>query len=418
MLNYFSSSTLATILIFAGGVTTLVAPLLAPVVLAMFAALAVVHAYRHSHPVMHRIQDDALAILLLGFCVYALSSSIWALQANTAMAKGATVFTLVLATLITAGCVRYLSGSFVRELSGRVLRAGLYCAVLLAIDIALGLPVLRFFFELDPDLLPANLKGVHVVDGEIVTVLPFLVNRNIAVLGFLFWPLMLIALGHRTLHMRRISAAGTIVTVLAAVGMSANNSLQLALVFSVLAFALLYFWPSIGRMAVIAGWCAAVLLVVPASYLAYDAGLHKAEWLPDRSARARIYIWRATAEKVPENPLLGIGVRSTRGLEPPGGRSTNPYTKRTGWHAHNLYLQTWFELGAVGALMLLATGLMFLRRLGELEPRLQPYGHAAFVTVAVAVAFGWGMWQTWLWGAVGLTVCAFILGLRYVRLEE
>ena len=80
--------------------------------------------------------------------------------------------------------------------------------------------------------------------------------------------------------------------------------------------------------------------------------------------------------------------------------------RRLGIHAHNLYLQVWFELGAIGAALVLLLGVTLLRAVRTLARDVRPYAYAAFSTAALVAAFGWGLWQTWLLAGFGM---AFIL---------
>ena len=102
-------------------------------------------------------------------------------------------------------------------------------------------------------------------------------------------------------------------------------------------------------------WCASFVFVIPASFVAYQSGLHFANWLPN-AARAEVILWEYTAEQTLIRPLLGVGVDSTPRLsakqkatltrERPEGLI---YPRTMGHHAHDIFLQTWLQLGAVGA---------------------------------------------------------------------
>jgi O-antigen ligase len=148
---------------------------------------------------------------------------------------------------------------------------------------------------------------------------------------------------------------------------------------------------------------------------AYKAELHFAEWLP-KSARARIIIWQYTADRTLERPLLGIGVKSTSALrdqekhirkaEKPDGFVL---ARGTGQHAHNIFLQTWFELGLIGAILLALAGAAVVLRIAVLPLVAQPFGLATFTAFAAIAAFAWGMWQTWF-------ICAIGLAPLYLRL--
>jgi O-antigen ligase len=108
------------------------------------------------------------------------------------------------------------------------------------------------------------------------------------------------------------------------------------------------------------GWVIATLLAVPLGAVPYDLGWQHWTWLPPESVAARFYIWKYTADKVSERPITGIGIRGTRTLhvdipiDPKTGRQT-AYALRPGRHAHNVFLQTWLELGAIGAVLLLGS---------------------------------------------------------------
>jgi O-antigen ligase len=125
------------------------------------------------------------------------------------------------------------------------------------------------------------------------------------------------------------------------------------------------------------------------------------------SARARIIIWEYTAERVLEKPWLGVGADSTPAMivkpKNPSERPKGFVIRRTsGQHAHNLFLQSWYELGVLGVILAALAGAAVALRILLLPAAAQAYGAASFTMVAVIAAFAWGMWQVWLICAVGL----------------
>ena len=76
--------------------------------------------------------------------------------------------------------------------------------------------------------------------------------------------------------------------------------------------------------------------------------------------------------------------------------------RTTGHHAHNLFLQSWYELWLLGAVLAAIAGAATALRLLLLPEPAQPFGAAAFTLFAVIAAFAWGMWQVWLVASVGL----------------
>jgi hypothetical protein len=81
-----------------------------------------------------------------------------------------------------------------------------------------------------------------------------------------------------------------------------------------------------------------------------------------------------------------------------------------GRHAHSLFLQTWFELGAIGAVLAALAGGAVATRIRLLRKRSQPFGVATFVAFATIAAFAWGVWETWWMATVGLAALYLCLG--------
>ena len=88
---------------------------------------------------------------------------------------------------------------------------------------------------------------------------------------------------------------------------------------------------------------------------------------------------------------------------------------KTGPHSHNEFLQTWYELGAVGAILLLAAGCAVILSIGRLSPAVQPFMLAQFAGFFVMAAFSWGMWQSWLMALPGLAALYAAMAGRFAR---
>ena len=116
-------------------------------------------------------------------------------------------------------------------------------------------------------------------------------------------------------------------------------------------------------------------------------------------------------------PVFGIGAYMTYVMGPELTEEsmipldpTDHQERKLSRHAHNAYLQTWFELGAVGALLLLWAGLSILGRISRLPSSVVPYGLAAFSTAAALLGSAYGIWQTWYIALFGLATILFALG--------
>jgi hypothetical protein len=196
--------------------------------------------------------------------------------------------------------------------------------------------------------------------------------------------------------------------IAAVIALSEHDSSQVALIVSSLVVILAWKWQSLVIRALAVCWCAAFVLVLPASFAAYESGLHLADWLP-KSARARVILWEYTAEQTLNRPLLGVGADSTPRLSIEQKGTLTPerpegfvFARRTGHHAHNIFLQTWYELGAVGALLLAVAGAAVVLLIFLLPVSAQPFAAGAFAAFATVGAFAWGMWQSWFMCGVAL----------------
>ncbi|MEC9369095.1 MAG: O-antigen ligase family protein, partial [Pseudomonadota bacterium] len=136
------------------------------------------------------------------------------------------------------------------------------------------------------------------------------------------------------------------------------------------------------------------------------------------SARARVILWHETASRYMESPILGIGVRSTKVQFQ--SRDTNavvpegyPYPLTTGRHAHNIYLQTWFELGAVGAFLLLVAGLSTIWSVARLPVTAQASALATFASAATMASTSYGLWQGWFIALNAMAAFLVVVGSRF-----
>ena len=123
---------------------------------------------------------------------------------------------------------------------------------------------------------------------------------------------------------------------------------------------------------------------------------------------SRAHIMNAAAAQLRESLWLGIGLNQFRNVYE--GLKAGDYA-----HAHNIFLQTWYELGAVGAVLFSAIGAVAWALLSRRPAALQPYAFASFVSAVLIGAFSWGMWQTWFMAAYAIWVMLLALALEVAR---
>jgi O-antigen ligase len=127
-----------------------------------------------------------------------------------------------------------------------------------------------------------------------------------------------------------------------------------------------------------------------------------------------VIIWNYTAEKVLDHPILGVGTNSTRYLDE--ARTLQEKMKpndgvaaaATRAHPHNIYLQIWYELGAVGVLAFGILGVSLLLRTALLPETAVAFGLAHFALCMAALAPAYGLWQNWFQSALVLSILALL----------
>ncbi|WP_108682136.1 O-antigen ligase [Methyloceanibacter sp. wino2] len=303
-----------------------------------------------------------------------------------------------------------------------------------AIGIGIGIAIILFeaatgrlatltLYHTLPVTQPDSLKGFVVRDGKIVRIAPGELNAMIAVMLLALWPMLLCVLTRLGGQRRYLVAGALFIAATAAIFLSNHDSSKVGLVASLVVFALAIPWPAGTRKGLWLVWCLMFALVVPVATAAYKAELHKSEYLP-LSAQARVTLWAYTAEHVRATPFLGIGGSSTRKIDQsPDNRrmewrkklKTEGFGWRAGAHAHNVFLQTWYELGAVGVILFVVTGSAVILSLGRLPRDTQRFALAQVAAFFAIIAFAWGMWQGWLMALTGLAGLYVVLAVNAYR---
>lgn len=155
-----------------------------------------------------------------------------------------------------------------------------------------------------------------------------------------------------------------------------------------------------------------VLITMPwISNFAYDSFTDMASpnnILGKASMNQRLEIWDFVSLKIFENPLIGYGVDATRSIEFEGRMVF--YQNAFVLHPHNIALQIWIELGALGIFLtscLLLSLYIYLKKLSAAQ---QSLSVIAFSGVIVVMLVSWSIWSGWLIGLILLLVSLAKLG--------
>lgn len=357
-------------------------------------------------------------VFLLAFAGWSLASAGWSGDRPESLNKALLVAAYVAAVGWAGWAVKDARPEMLRQAGRAALYAFAAAVVYLLIEELTQHGLKRLLFNVFPFMRPD--KKHSVGEDEVLAVAGYISNRNMAAMMLALWPMALIAWLDLERQKRLAFVIGMAGLCAATLTLSLHETSALALLLSVAILALTFAWPKLGLSVVAAGWVIATLLVVPlASWASHGAKLQNASWLP-HSARHRIVLWAYTAEQVQQRPITGIGAAATKSLDARRGPVTElmpgtPFQWRSGPHAHNIYLQVWYELGAIGAMLLCAAGLSVIAVLSRLPVSAMPFGAAAMTTAAVIGAFSWGFWQPWFLAAFGICAVLMAIAVRLAR---
>jgi O-antigen ligase len=398
---------LTSILFFLSPLVTSAVPLLTWLFFPLIVIALVVPALRRGCEWRQLLPPNpALAAFLL-LALYVFLNAAWAADRGAAFSKAAVLLGLILLTFTALTAIDRLDDRYLRT-SALAFTAGAFLgALFVLIELLTNGGVMRMVMNSIALLQPHSTKHVATFQGEVTWVNPSYFNHNVAMLMFNLWPGLLVLRMIEAGARRAVFIGAFFLSVAIPVAISEHQSSQMALIASLLVLPLAWYWPKPVVRALAALWCLAFVLVLPFDFLAYKAELHMVPWLPS-SFRARVIIWEYTAERVLDQPLLGIGAGSTPALKvlhsDPEQQKSFVYARDTGQHAHDLFLQTLYELGVVGAVLIAFAGAAVALRMSLLSIEAQPFAAATFAVFIAIAAFSWGMWQTWLMCAVGLLV--------------
>jgi O-antigen ligase len=244
--------------------------------------------------------------------------------------------------------------------------------------------------------------------------------------GFLLWPTLLICslqLGQSGTRGRTIRGWQIGILALSAwlMWLSSHRTSVAALIAAAIVFGLATWRPAHVRRLLAAGWIAAFVVIVPLVLTLFSYNLHKDKRFAN-TLDARFILWAYTAEHVKEHPLRGIGAAATPVIDAhvmPTAKANTPtdyvYLWRPGPHAHNIFLQSWFELGVLGTLILAAFGFCILGLTALAPLATQPYLLAAFATVAVTSSASFGLFEPWYMAAFAMCAITCVMAVTYHR---
>jgi len=361
-------------------------------------------------------QLGTVSLCLAAFLLYAAFSAVWAMEPGLTLVKTSLAALILLGTIILSQLIASESRANLLHM-GEGAWTGLVVALLFFfIEIITHQSIKIWILNVlafDPaDLTPT--RYYKWSGDQLVRMSRDALTRNVTPITLFLWPAVLAMRGTLVGSARTIGAAVLVTLAGVVVMLSPHETSKLALLVGLAAFGCAFAWPLFtARLAAIA-WVFACLAVLPAALLAHRLDLQNASWL-QHTAQMRIIIWNSTAEAALQNPLLGIGAHMTYARGSELGNSSepdpeDPNSRHLSRHAHSAFLQTWLELGLLGALLLSLVGLSIVNAVSNLSRAFQPYGYATFASAAVIASASYGMWQIWYMAMFAYCVVLLTLG--------
>ncbi len=358
---------------------------------------------------------SAVPLAAFALIAWAAVTLLWSADPRAGLEMVVYALALVVAAVYVANRLFSAEGAARRKYLRGAVIGGLVGVAYLSLELVFDTPITRFALNLAFSFLPAKHKGLTVIDGRITEVHSYYFNRHAGALALYIAPLLPLMRQYLPAKLARPTMA--LAAALAGIGIFLSDSAtaQAAFVVGALVLAIAHFAERFARGLLFAGLGTAFLFAIPIAWALYNYGLHQAEWLP-YSARSRIAIWSYNESEARKRPILGAGLRTSRALQKRLlARTKNVHeldlARRPGWHAHNVYLQSWYELGGIGALLAAIIGFVMLRRAGAFSENVRPFALAYSASAMTVAAFGWGMWQTWL-------MATFVTGIWLLNLAE
>ena len=399
-----------------------VSPLAAPTLLLIIVALLVYGAKLLGEPITWRIKPRLWFWALIAFALWALISALWSpdpLRTATkagllALFASASLAALTSPTSIGAGHTN-------RARSIGIGVAFAVAVVWIAFEVFTNQYSSRQLLELFPDYAARFAKHITWHDGRVTGLSPTNINRRIAVLTLLFWPILLMLWTLAPARWRLWLIGSTGFCLMIVVAASHHQSSQVALAAGVLVFSAALISSHIVRYGLAIAWCLVLISVVPLAKVPINQGWHMAPWL-FQSARERVVIWDYIARKTLERPVLGIGADASPTIKRwPDPRQFAKTPHRTidlqkVRHPHNAYLQVWYESGAIGAVLMALVGLAGLGTVARFNRQHRHRYRMAALYAQVATlmalpAFSYSLWQPWLQATMLMSIIITAIAL-------
>jgi O-antigen ligase len=373
------------------------APLAMAPLLTIVAAALLVSDWRRSLAAASSF--TTLGVLLALISLWGAATSLWSLIPGHSLFESTRLLAISAGGLVVIGVCTSISAPE----AGRIRRA-------IVIGAAIAIALLQIERWNDA-ILSHLLRGIPMTEDVPLSYY----DRGVTLLVLASWPTAAALAAWRGWKAVLLGAAMVLGTVFIFWSQAAALSTVVGLAVVPLAWRL----PRVAAAVLLAGPLV-LAFVLPLAALdgAHIERVHQSASLLKPSAIHRLVIWRFTADRIAERPLLGWGMDASRAL--PGGKAqvsdampevNLPSEAETlPLHPHDAALQWRVELGVPGALLCIGTLAIILfgfarHRTMPVYCRAMGLGYAAACLTVAMLSFG--SWQAWWLSTLWLTAALF-----------
>lgn len=365
------------------------------------------HIGANRHLIPTSLQPATVAALL--FLGWAAVSVFWTQDAANNILKPIGALLALTGTMILFKSLQTEAKPATRATALGLLSGLAAASIFLCIELVSGKAITKSLIEAIPSLAAGLSKHMRTKENLVLWITNAAINRVVCIQSLMIVPAF--AAAHFTLRgtMRKVALA--VLAMLLAVIMlfSAHQSSQAALAAGLLTGLASYFSLNSARRLVHGLWAIMCLLIVPLAIAEHDVVHAQNNTALFNSARTRVSIWDAVAREALKHPILGIGAggsgQSQNILIEASRNFPGATTKQfVALHPHNAYLQIWYEMGAIGAILAFMFGLVVLRWIGGLDQPRQKLWLMQFMVIAIILFPSYSIWQFWLLASISMSV--------------
>ena len=350
--------------------------------------------------------DKSLALFFLAVTVLAGASALWAPDTAYAFERSLKIAGILFPLLALFAMAKIFPKNVLHK--SRLMDAAFYICtitgIILFIEYFTKFSMTREILSLEYEDLSAGMRN------------GFLLNRSAVFLVMILLSVIFMLLYSKASKNKKILQCGVLfLAVGACLYATQSQTAQMAAVFA----AIMMVYPSHRKKARRILLAAILILIAAAPFLSAptyklivteETALQKDSMVMEASVPHRLEVWQFASEKIMEKPLLGHGVDAMRFLK---SDYMMAYMNADNvLHPHNAVLQLWLEFGLAGVVLMIAFVAILFARIEKMPPLFQRYHTMLFVVTLGVLTTGYGLWQAWLLGMIGMVVAMSIMATR------